>query len=84
MYYELGDVNAAIADFNLARSVQERGVEKLIDRDETGFYAEGLALYHTGQQESAYVMLNLAILTAKRFNNPRFQTQISAFIDRYY
>jgi tetratricopeptide (TPR) repeat protein len=51
LYYQLGDIPKAMADFEQARSIQDRGLERLVDRDETGFYAEGLALYHLGQRE---------------------------------
>jgi tetratricopeptide (TPR) repeat protein len=72
VHYELGNVAAAMADFEQARSLQDRGLERLVDRDETGFYAEGLALYHLGQPEAARTVLILGALSAKRFNNPRF------------
>ncbi|WP_373542765.1 tetratricopeptide repeat protein [Chamaesiphon sp.] len=72
VYHELGDIPKAMADFNQARSIQDRGLERLLDRDETGFYAEGLALYHMGQPEAARTVLILGALSAKRFNNPSF------------
>jgi tetratricopeptide (TPR) repeat protein len=76
IYYELGNTIEAGADFTEARSIQNQNLEKLIDRDETGFYAEGLALYYTGQIESAITMLKLALLVARRFSNYSFQEQI--------
>jgi tetratricopeptide (TPR) repeat protein len=84
VYYDLGNRAQAIADFTQARSIQDRGVEKLIDRDETGFYAEGVALYYSGQIESATTMLKLALLAANRFNNPNFHEQVSLFLNRHY
>jgi tetratricopeptide (TPR) repeat protein len=72
VHYELGNKAAAMADFDRARSLQDRGLERLVDRDETGFYAEGLALYHIGQPEAARTVLILGALSAKRFNNPSF------------
>jgi tetratricopeptide (TPR) repeat protein len=72
VHYDLGNTAAAMADFEQARSLQDRGLERLVDRDETGFYAEGLALYHLGQPEAARTVLILGALSAKRFNNPSF------------
>jgi tetratricopeptide (TPR) repeat protein len=72
IYHQLGDIPKAMADFELARSIQDKGLERLVDRDETGFYAEGLALYHLGQTEAARTVLILGALSAKRFNNPSF------------
>ncbi|PSB55898.1 tetratricopeptide repeat protein [Chamaesiphon polymorphus] len=72
VYHDLGDTRKAMADFEQARSIQDRGLERLVDRDETGFYAEGLALYHIGQSEAARTVLILGALSAKRFKNPSF------------
>ena len=81
VYHELGDIPKAMADFNQARSIQDRGLERLLDRDETGFYAEGLALYHMGQSEAARTVLILGALSAKRFNNPSFHQLMLAKIE---
>ncbi len=81
VYHELGERTKAMADFEHARSIQDRGLERLVDRDETGFYAEGLALYHLGQSESARTVLILGALSAKRFNNPSFHQLIQSKIE---
>ncbi len=81
IYHELGDIPKAMADFEQARSIQDRGLERLVDRDETGFYAEGLALYYLGQPEAARTILILGALAAKRFNNPSFNQLILSSID---
>jgi tetratricopeptide (TPR) repeat protein len=81
IYHELGDIAKATKDFEQARSIQDRGLERLVDRDETGFYAEGLALYHLGQSEAARTVLLLGALSAKRFNNPSFHQLISSKIE---
>jgi tetratricopeptide (TPR) repeat protein len=81
VYHELGDLNRAMADFDRARSIQDRRVERMIDRDETGFYAEGLALYHSGQSEAARTVLILGALSAKRFNNPSFHQLLQSKIE---
>jgi tetratricopeptide (TPR) repeat protein len=81
VHYELGNIAAAMADFEQARSLQDRGLERLVDRDETGFYAEGLALYHLGQPEAARTVLILGALSAKRFNNPSFHQLMLAKIE---
>ncbi len=81
LYQDMGDMPKAMADFEQARSVQDRGLERMVDRDETGFYAEGLALYHLGQPEAARTILMLGALAAKRFNNPGFHKLIQSSIE---
>jgi tetratricopeptide (TPR) repeat protein len=81
VHYELGNKTAAMADFDRARSLQDRGLERLVDRDETGFYAEGMALYHIGQPEAARTVLILGALSAKRFNNPSFHQLMQTKIE---
>jgi tetratricopeptide (TPR) repeat protein len=81
VYHEMGDLRKAMADFEQARSIQDRGLERMVDRDETGFYAEGLALYHVGQPEAARTVLILGALSAKRFNNPSFLQRIHSQIE---
>lgn len=81
LYQDLGDLPKAMADFEQARSIQDRGLERLVDRDETGFYAEGLALDHLGQPEAARTILMLGALAAKRFNNSSFHKLIQSRID---
>jgi tetratricopeptide (TPR) repeat protein len=81
LHHDLGDIPKAMVDFEQARSIQDKGLERLVDRDETGFYAEGLALHHLGQPEAARKILNLGALSAKRFNNPRFYKLIQSRIE---
>jgi tetratricopeptide (TPR) repeat protein len=81
VYHELGERTKAMADFERARSIQDRGLERLVDRDETGFYAEGLALYHLDQLEAARTVLILGALSAKRFNNPSFHQLMQSKIE---
>ncbi|AFY95300.1 tetratricopeptide repeat protein [Chamaesiphon minutus] len=81
VYHDLGDTRKAMTDFEQARSIQDRGLERLVDRDETGFYAEGLALYHIGQSEAARTVLILGALSAKRFNNPSFHQIMQSKIE---
>jgi tetratricopeptide (TPR) repeat protein len=83
IYHELGNINEANNDFTQARAIQDMGLEKLIDRDETGFYAEGLALYYTGQIDSAIVMLKLSLLVTKRFSNSGFQAQVLQLLQHF-
>jgi tetratricopeptide (TPR) repeat protein len=83
IYHELGNINEANADFTQARSIQDRSLEKLIDRDETGFRAEGLALYYTGQIKSAITMLKLALLVSKRFSNSSFYKQTLELLQHF-
>jgi tetratricopeptide (TPR) repeat protein len=81
IYHELGDISNAMADFDRAQSIQSQGLDRLIERDETGFYAEGLALYYLGNPESARTVLKLGGLSAKRFNNPSFYQLILFNLD---
>ncbi len=89
-YYELGQFELATADFIHARSVQVHliegsivgGASSLEKRDETGLAAEGIALYYTGQLDSARTILSLAAISAQKLNNPNFSAQISTFIDK--
>jgi tetratricopeptide (TPR) repeat protein len=81
VYHELGNIPKAIEDFEQARAIQDRGLERLVNRDETGFYAEGLALHHLGQSEAARTILLLGALSAKRFNNPSFHQLILSNIE---
>ena len=81
VYHQLGDVANAMADFEQARTMQARGLERLVDRDETGFYAEGIALQHLGQPDAARKVLLFGALAAKRFNNNSFHQLIQAQIE---
>jgi tetratricopeptide (TPR) repeat protein len=81
VYHQLGDVANAMADFEQARIMQARGLERLVDRDETGFYAEGIALQHLGQPDAARKVLLFGALAAKRFNNNSFHQLIQAQIE---
>jgi tetratricopeptide (TPR) repeat protein len=81
IYHEMGDIPKAMADFEQARSIQDLRLERMVDRDETGFYAEGMALYHLGQPEAARTVLLLGALAAKRFNNTSFHQLILSSIE---
>jgi tetratricopeptide (TPR) repeat protein len=81
VYHQLGDIANATTDFEQARTIQSRGLERLVDRDETGFYAEGIALQHLGQPEAARKVLLFGALAAKRFNNNSFHQLIQAQIE---
>jgi tetratricopeptide (TPR) repeat protein len=81
IYHELGNLDRAMVDFEQARSIQSQRLERLVDRDETGFYAEGLALQYLGQTDAARKVLLLGALAAKRFNNPSFHQLITANIE---
>ena len=84
LYYQLGDITRSTIDFEAARKIQNCTLEKSLDRDETGFYAEGLALYYLGQLEAARRMLNLAAFCAKQLNNHLFYQKIIMLIDKLY
>jgi tetratricopeptide (TPR) repeat protein len=84
IYYEFSNLTAANYQFAQAKLIQARRIEQSIDLDETGLYAEGLALYYSGELELARTMLNLAALFAKRYDNTRVHSQISNFVQRHY
>jgi tetratricopeptide (TPR) repeat protein len=84
IYHEFSDLTAASHQFAQAKLIQARRMEQSIDLDETGLCAEGLALYYSGELESARTLLNLAALFAKRYDNNRVHSQISNFINRHY
>jgi tetratricopeptide (TPR) repeat protein len=84
IHHEFSDLTAANYQFAQAKSIQASRMEQSIDLDETGLYTEGLALYYSGELESARTILNLAALFAKRYDNTRVHSQISNFIHRHY
>ncbi|WP_146138202.1 tetratricopeptide repeat protein [Chamaesiphon polymorphus] len=77
IYYEMGRYPESSADIDRARALQQYNSEKLVDRDETSFYAEGLALYYTDGVDAAMTILRLGFLTATRFSNYSFREYIS-------
>jgi hypothetical protein len=58
------------------------GAASFENRDETGFYAEGLALYYTGQLDSAITTLKLALVVDKGYRNYSFREKISLLLQR--
>jgi tetratricopeptide (TPR) repeat protein len=76
LQHDLKNQAKAIDDFNLAQEIQARGTDNSAKRDETGLYAEGLALYHMGQPETAKVILHQAALVAQKLKNTVFYRQI--------
>ena len=84
IYRELGNIIKSDDDFARAKSIQDCRLERSIDLDETRLYAEGLALYHSGQIMAALTMLNLADLYAKQSENQQIHSLIATFIDRHY
>ena len=82
IYYEQGKISQAIEDFDRAKSIQDCGLEERIERDETSFYAEGMALYYTERFDLAHTILNLGILAAKRYNNPNFRKELMQLLKK--
>jgi tetratricopeptide (TPR) repeat protein len=76
LQHDLKNESKAIDDFDLAQSIQNQGFSTTIDRDETGLYAEGLALYHMGQPETSRVILHQAALVAQKLKSNVFHQQI--------
>ncbi|WP_310424849.1 tetratricopeptide repeat protein [Chamaesiphon sp. VAR_48_metabat_135_sub] len=76
LQYDLKNESKAIDDFNLAQSIQNQGLNTTVNRDETGLYAEGLALYHMGYSETARVILQQSALRAQKLKSTVFHRQI--------
>jgi tetratricopeptide (TPR) repeat protein len=74
--HDLKDVERAMDDFKSAQEIQNQGVESLSARDETGLYAEGLALYQMGHIATAKVILHQAGVISKRLKSTVFYQQI--------
>ncbi|WP_310418587.1 hypothetical protein, partial [Chamaesiphon sp. OTE_8_metabat_110] len=66
---------------HLAQATQAQIIDCLAKRDETGLYAEGLALYHMGHPDTAKVILHQAALVAQKLKNTVFYRQISFTIE---
>jgi tetratricopeptide (TPR) repeat protein len=75
--YDLKDESKAMADFRAARSIQDSGEDCSSMRDETGLYAEGLALYQMGQPETARAILQQAAVVAEKLKSLVFHQQIT-------
>jgi tetratricopeptide (TPR) repeat protein len=76
LHHDLKDEISAMSDFNLAQAIQTQGLDCISGRDETGFYAEGLALYHMGHPDTARVILHQAALLAHKLKSIIFYRQI--------
>jgi tetratricopeptide (TPR) repeat protein len=76
LHHDLKNEDKAIHDFTQAQEIQNLGLECDSKRDETGLYAEGLALYHLKQPDTAKVILRQAELLAQKLKNIVFHQQI--------
>ena len=76
LQHDLKNEAKAMSDFQLAQEIQSQGFDCSTKRDETGLYAEGLALYHMGQPDTAKVILHQAALVAQKLKNTVFYRQI--------
>jgi tetratricopeptide (TPR) repeat protein len=74
--YDLKHEGKAMKDFELAQEIQGKGLESASERDETGFYAEGLALYYMGQTQTAISILQQAALLSQKLKSLVFHQQI--------
>jgi tetratricopeptide (TPR) repeat protein len=76
LHHDLKQESKAMSDFQLAQAIQAQGLDNFSQRDETGFYAEGLALYHMGQPDTARAILHQAALLAQKLKSIVFHQQI--------
>jgi tetratricopeptide (TPR) repeat protein len=81
MHYDLKREHKAKIDFALAQEIQNQGLESINERDETGLYAEGLALYYMGQIETSRSIFYQAVLVSQKFKNIVFCQQIMFTIE---
>ena len=76
IYFDLQDKVSAMNDFRSAQSIQDLTTDCLSSRDESGLYAEGLALYHMGHPQTARVILQQAAVVAQKLKSVVFHHQI--------
>jgi tetratricopeptide (TPR) repeat protein len=77
LHYDLKYEQKAMTDFHLAQSIQSQSLDvATTQRDETGLYAEGLALYYMGQSDTAKAILHQAVLVAQKLKSTVFGRQI--------
>lgn len=76
LHYDLKHEYKAKIDFDLAQEIQNQGLESVKERDETGLYAEGLALYYIGQLEASKAILYQAALVSRKFKSAIFHQQV--------
>lgn len=76
LQHDLKSANKAMDDFALAREIQDRGTDSISKHDETGLYAEGLALYYMGHLDTARAILYQAALIAQKLKSAIFHQQI--------
>jgi tetratricopeptide (TPR) repeat protein len=76
LQYDLKNESKAMSDFHLAQAIQNQGLDCISNRNETGLYAEGLALYHMGQPDTAKAILYQAALVAQKMKSTVFHRQI--------
>jgi tetratricopeptide (TPR) repeat protein len=79
--HDLKDIDRAMADFRSAQDIQNQGLESVSVRDETGLYAEGLALYQMGHTATAKVILHQAGVVSQRLKSTVFYQQIAFTIE---
>ena len=81
LHHDLKHESKAMSDFTLAQTIQTQQLDCTTKRDETGLYAEGLALYHLGQPDAARAILNQAAVVAQKLKSNVFHQQIMFTIE---
>jgi tetratricopeptide (TPR) repeat protein len=79
--HDLKDIDKAMDDFRSAQEIQNQGLESISVRDETGLYAEGLALYQMGHKATAKVILHQAGVVSQKLKSNVFYQQIRFTIE---
>lgn len=81
LHYDLRHEDQATNDFQLAQAIQNQGLDSITERDETGLYAEGLALYYMGQLETARAIFYQAVVVSQKLKSAVFHQQIMFTIE---
>lgn len=77
IFYELGDEEAAIEDYQEAMEIEVNGSTLVFDCDEHGFWGRGLAKHYQGNKEGAIEDLQKAAEIALKHKNTAFHQRVS-------
>ena len=75
-HYELGDVEAAQADFQQAALLESQSSVDLFPADEHGYFGRGLARQRLGNQEDAIADLQKAAQISQKHQNMAFHQKV--------
>jgi tetratricopeptide (TPR) repeat protein len=80
-HFELGDLEKAFADYELAQQLSESDPDPIGKTDEHGYFARGMAWFRLGNLEKALQDLEITLaLSQDHYRTPEFLTQIHDWI----